>query len=160
MTLSVGLCSSDVRLSPDIRPSKKTLQLYVHELKQRKYLFISKKRNKAYHYEMTMKRSTVLNKKGLIPREKEGYFDNIKRLVAVNIKNYIDVTDEADNKALYDIANLAEAKRAEQIRNFPSLIVGAVKDSFKLQREEKRKELRLNAALVNRYLTMRLNGMC
>lgn len=138
--------------------TRKTLQLYVQELKDRKYLFISKKRNKAYHYEMTMKRSTCLNKKGIIPREKEGYFENIKRLVTINFKKYIDLDSESDKKTLRDIANLAEAKRAEQIRNFPSLIVKAVRDSLKLQKEENKKELKLNAALVNRCLTSRLNG--
>ena len=57
--------------------TKKCLQNYIHELKVNKYLFISRKRNKAYHYEMTLKRSTVLELKGIgIPGEKQNYIYN------------------------------------------------------------------------------------
>lgn len=131
----------------------KTLQLYIQELKEKKYLFISKKRNKAYHYEITMQRSHCLNKKGIIPREKEGYIFNIKKLIYTNFKKY--VSGEAENE-INCVAGLAEQQRALPHKDFPSLIVEAIQNSFRLQREEKRKEVSLNAALVNRFLTQKL----
>jgi hypothetical protein len=138
--------------------TRKTIQLYVQELKEQKYLFISKKRNRAYHYEMVMKRSSCLNKKGIIPREKEGYLENIKKLLLVNFKNYINPSDASDQKALVDITRLFETKRAERQRDFPSLIVNSVKESFRLQKDERKKEIRLNAALVNKCFTRRYNS--
>lgn len=133
---------------------RKTLQLYIQELKERKYLFISKKRNKAYRYEMTMQRSHCLDKKGIIPREKEGYITNIKRLIRANFGKYL--SNPEDEVELNSIAGLAEQQRAVTCRDFPSLIVDAIRSSFNLQREEKRKHYAINAALVNRFLTQKL----
>lgn len=132
---------------------RKTLQIYIQELKEKKLLFISRKRNKAYHYEMTMRRSHCLDKKGIIPREKEGYIFNIKKLILANFGRFLSGADEA---GIDDIARLAEQQRALAYRNFPSLIVEAIRDSFKLQRDEKRKRVSFNAALINKILTQKL----
>lgn len=135
------------------RVKHKTLQIYVQELKEKKLLFISKKRNKAYNYEMTMRRSHCLDRKGIIPHEKDGYILNIKKLILANFGRYL---TRADDKGVDNVASLAEQQRALAHRDFPSLIVGAIKDSFKLQREEKRKRFSFNAALVNKILTQKL----
>lgn len=131
----------------------KTLQLYIQELKEKKYLFISKKRNKAYHYEIMMQRSHCLDKKGIIPREKEGYIFNIKKLILANFGRYL---SEADENDINSVAGLVEQQRALSHRDFPSLIVEAIQNSFKFQREEKRKKVSFNAALINRFLTQKL----
>lgn len=132
---------------------RRTLQLYMQELKENKYLFVSKKRNRAYNYEMTMQRSNYLDKKKIIPNEKEGYIDNIKQLISVNFKKFLSETDKA---GIDSVAGLAEQQRALGYKDFPSLIVNAIRNSFNLQREEKRKSLALNVALVNRFLTQQL----
>lgn len=132
----------------------KTLQLYIQELKDKKYLFISKKRNKAYHYEVTMQRSHCLDKKGIIPHEKEGYIFNIKKLIQANFGKYL---KEADENSINIVAGLAEQQRALTHSDFPSLIVEAIRNSFKLQREEKKKAVSFNAALINRFLTQKLS---
>lgn len=130
--------------------TRKTLQIYLQQLKESYFLFISKKRNKAYHYEMTMKRSTCLDKKGIIPNEKSGYLDNIRNLLKVNFRKYIN--GEEAEKAVCDIANLADTKKAEKYRNFIPLIVAATKASIRLQKEEKKTNISINAALVNKCL--------
>lgn len=131
----------------------KTLQLYLQELKEKKYLFISKKRNKAYHYEVTMQPSRCLDKKGIIPHEKEGYEFNIKKLILANFGRYL---SEADESSINIVAGLVNQQRALIYSDFPSLIVEAIKNSFKLQREEKKKTVSFNAALINRFLTQKL----
>lgn len=134
---------------------KKTLQLYLQELKEKKYLFVSKKRNRAYNYEMTMQRSSCLDKKGIIPNEKAGYIDNIKQLIRVNFQKSL---TETDKKSIDNVAGLAEQQRALEYMDFPSLIVNAIRSSFSLQRKEKRKSLAFNAALINKFLTQQLSG--
>lgn len=135
--------------------SRRTMRLYIQELKEKKYLFVSKKRNRAYNYEITMQRSSCLDKKGIIPNEKAGYIDNIKQLISINFKKYLSDTDE---KSIDSVAGLAEQQRALKCKDFPSLIVNAIHNSFDLQRKEKRKSLAFNAALVNRLLTRQLTG--
>lgn len=130
--------------------TRKTLQIYVQQLKEAHLLFISKKRNKAYHYEMTMRKSTCLDKKGAIPNEKSGYIENIRKMLIANFKQYI---QDSSDKSLSDIAALAGSKRAEKHSNFISLIVASVRVSVKRQKDDKKKEIKINAALVNKCLT-------
>lgn len=137
--------------------TRKTLQIYVQQLKEAHLLFISKKRNKAYHYEMTMRKSTCLDKKGIIPNEKSGYIENIRKLLIANFKQYI---EDSSDKALSDIANLAGNKRAKEYPNFVSLIVTSVKASIKRQKDDKKKEVKINAALVNKCLTEAIERFC
>lgn len=135
----------------------KTLQLYLQELKDNNYLFISRKRNNANHYEMTMRRSSNLNRKETeVPREKEGFLNNVKDMILVNFKRHIN--DLKDGKALDDIISFLETKRAKGRKDFPDLIIKSIKDSFILQKREERKDIQLNAALVNKYLTYHING--
>lgn len=131
--------------------TRKTLQIYLQQLKEAHYLFISKKRNKAYHYEMTMKKSTCLDKKGILPNEKSFYVDNIKKLIQANFGKYI--KDEKSEKARDDIADLAITKRADKYHNFVPAIVVAIKISISNQKKEKKKNILINAALVNKCLS-------
>lgn len=130
--------------------TRKTLQIYLQQLKDIHLLFISKKRNKAYHYEMTMRRSTCLDKKGIVPNEKSGYIENIVKMLKANFRKYL---DGSSDKALIDIASLAITKRAERYRNFVVLIVKAVRMSIHHQKNERKKNIKVNAALVNKCLT-------
>lgn len=133
--------------------TRKTLQIYIQQLKEVHLLFISKKRNKAYHYEMTMKKSTCLDKKEFLPNEKSGYLNNIKKLLRANFKRYLSGNTENAEKALNDIARLADSKRAEKYHNFIPLIVAATRASIKWQKDEKKPNISINAALVNKCLT-------
>ena len=133
--------------------ARKTLQMYIHELKERKLLFISRKRNKSYNYEMTMKPSKVLHDNSILPREKGLYEDNIVRLIERNFKNYLPNPDSRGRRReLEDIAALTEQKRAEKHENFISLIVMAIKGSLNQQRSEGKKNPVINAALVNKWI--------
>lgn len=130
---------------------KKSLQQYVHELKMNKLLFISRKRNKAYNYEIMMKRSTVLFKKSIqMLREKEYYVNNICALIKTNFSK---MAENSNDKAIKDIASLVDTQRAGQHRNFIAVVLSAIKKSLTIQRKEGKKKLELNAALVNRCLT-------
>jgi len=130
---------------------KKSLQQYVHELKMNKLLFISRKRNKAYNYEIMMKRSTVLFKKSIqMLREKEYYVNNICALIKTNFSK---MAENSKDKAIEDIASLVDTQRAGQHRNFIAVVLSAIKKSLTIQRKEGKKKLELNAALVNRCLT-------
>lgn len=131
---------------------RKTMQIYLQELKERKLLFVSKKRNKAYNYEIMMKRSPCLDIDDFhTPREKQLYVDNIKKLLLNNFQKYLPV-DKDISKTLNDIAGLVEQKRENNYPNFVFLIVTAIKRSLSLQKAENRKEIRLNAPLINRCL--------
>ncbi len=83
-----------------------------------------------------------------------GYIFNIKKLIQANFGKYL---KEADENSINIVAGLAEQQRALTHSDFPSLIVEAIRNSFKLQREEKKKAVSFNAALINRFLTQKLS---
>lgn len=131
--------------------AKKTIQAYVHELKERKLLFISKKRNKAYNYEIMMKRSTVLHLDTLqLLREKDYYINNIVSLIKRNFKKYV---DGCDSRVLQDIACLAVGNRTSSYKEPVKLVIKAIKKSLHLQQKEGKDKVVLNTALVNKCLT-------
>lgn len=132
--------------------ARKSLQAYLRELRGKSFLFVSRKRNKAYHYEMMMKNSTVLKKiKSAVPREKEGYVHNVRELVKRNFSRYL--PEKESGRVLQDIAELADTERARRHSNFVSLLIEAVTASITRQKDEGKKRQELNAALVNRCLT-------
>lgn len=132
--------------------SKKSIQMYLSELKKNFYLFISKKRNKAYHYEMTIKKSKIMVRDILAtPSEKEGLKDNIKKLICCNFNKY--VPKSAGDRILEDIANLITTKKALKVQDAASRLVMAIKSSLEQQRIEGKKSPTLNAALVNRIFS-------
>jgi len=132
--------------------SKKSMQNYLRELKKNFYLFISKKRNKAYNYEMTIKKSTLMVKpESDIPLEKKGLQSNFKKLVYNNFKKYIPKSN--GDKVLEDIAGLIITKKTLQLPDAASRLVAAIKESVEQQRSEGKKNPVLNAALVNRIFS-------
>lgn len=137
---------------------RKSIQIYIHELKHNFLLFVSKKRNKAYHYEMTMKNSTVLKKdKVQIPHEKSGYHDNIKRMIKLAFPGAI--PDKNADRVMNDIISLMDSKRSEIYKDFVRLLKQAITDSLDQQRLEGKSRPVLNAALVNTYLTRSLSSL-
>lgn len=135
---------------------KKSLQQYVHELKEKKLLFVSRKRNRAYHYEIMMKRSTVLFKKSHeLLREKSYYVENIISLIQTNFSRAV---ENSKPKAIKDIASLADTQRAYRHNDFIDSLMLAIQKSLQVQKSENKKKHELNAALVNKYLTELLEG--
>lgn len=135
--------------------SKKSVQNYLRELKKNFYLFISKKRNKSYNYEMTIKKSTVMIKSEIdIPFEKEGLQNNLKRLVYHNFKKYMPKNN--GDRVLEDIACLIMTKKAMKLHDAVAKLVTAVKGSLEQQRSEGKKNPVLNAALINRIFSSSL----
>ena len=135
--------------------SKKSMQIYLSELKKKFYLFISKKRNKAYNYEMTIKKSKMVIKDILdTPSEKEKLKENIKSLIYCNFNKY--VPKSASDRVLEDIANLISTKKALKIQDAASRLVMAIKSSLEQQRIEGKKNPVLNAALINRIFSSSL----
>lgn len=136
--------------------ARKTLQRYIHELKENKLLFISKKRNKTYNYEMTFRPSTVLySKNTLLPNENSLYVENIADMIARNFKTALPESADGEKgirRILHQIAGLATQKRAGDYDDFASLIVLAIKGSLKQQKTEKKKRPVINAALVNKWI--------
>lgn len=140
------------------RVTPKSIQIYLKELRDNFYLFISKKRNKAYNYEMMMKNSTVLDIKGPSrPNERQGVYDNFANMLKVNYKNRL--PDDDPDKIVRDIANLADSERGGRgERNFLTLLQKAVEASLAHQKSEGKKKPMLNAAFVNKCLTRLLEG--
>lgn len=137
--------------------SRKSIQAYIKELKERYLLFVRKKRNRAYNYEMMFQNSTVLKiKEFLRPHEKDGYLENLGELICRNFKEAL--PDRDLRQTIRDIVSLADTKRAEQYSNFVSLIVCAINASLKKQKQEAKKKPVLNAALINTCLTNILNN--
>ena len=129
---------------------KKCLQTWLTDLKKKFLLFTSVKRNKANNYEMMMKNSTVLHlKKGKVPHEKQTFLKNIQELVERNFPRKMPNNKREKAKTLKDIAKLSEAQRVKKYINFPSFLLKAIENSFIRQKEEGKKEPKLNAALVN-----------
>lgn len=134
--------------------TKKTLQEYIHELKIRKLLFISLKRNRAYHYEMTMQRSTVLHEKGIIPQEKELYEENIANLIKRTFKKAIPAPDANGRiRAVEDVVGLTRQQRAKKKENFIHILFTAIRESLHQQKAEKKARPVINAALVNKWIS-------
>ena len=134
--------------------TRKSMQIYLHELKMNYYLFVSKKRNRAYNYEMTMKNSTVLDcDKYSVPNENSRYVDNIVELLRRNYKKVLPEKDREREKTLYDIAALTVQKRASKIKDFLTVLFQAIEKSFLVQKQENKETLILNAGLVNKCLT-------
>lgn len=131
----------------------KSLQIYLKELKDNFFLFISKKRNKAYHYEMTMKNSTVLDiKRHLRSTEKQGVYENFASLLKVNYKKHL--LDESADQVIQDIVGLADTQRGGRgDQTFLCTLRQAVDASITLQKNEGKAKPVLNAALVNKCLT-------
>lgn len=133
--------------------AKKTMQLYLQELKERMLLFISKKRNKALHFEITFKRSSCLDLKDIdVPHEKEAYLKNLSQLIRLNFSCYLPDGATKD-QILKNISNMADSQRARKENGFFSLMVNAIKESIHIMRDEGKKKILLNAALINKCLT-------
>ena len=129
----------------------KSLQIYVHELKKKCFLAISKKRNKSNNYEMTMKPDSALDiKEDEVKQEKQLYLENIKELVRRNFKCYL--PEDNVEKTLQDIANLTATKAAGTYKNIVEFLYRAVLKSLEKQRGEGKKGI-LNAALINTCLS-------
>lgn len=145
-------------LSQVFHVTAKSLQIYLKELKDNFYLFISKKRNKAYHYEMMMKNSTVLDiKKHLRPTEKQGVYDNFANLLKANYKKQL--PNESMDQIIDDIVGLADTQRGGRgDQGFLRTLRQAVDTSITLQKNEGKAKPVLNAALVNKCLTSLLGG--
>ena len=139
--------------SKRIQCAEKSIQKYLRELKENGFLYVSKKRNKAFNYEMTMKISYELHSEKNIQKEHSFYLENIKELIRRNFARYMPEDIEEEETVLKDIADLTKAKRAAQHKDFVSLIVDAASCSIKQQKKEKKKNPKLNAALVNTHLT-------
>lgn len=132
--------------------TKKSIQIYLSELKKNHLLFVKKKRNRAYNYEMTIRKGNALQIRRVnIPFEKDGYLDNIKELIIRNFKRFLPTGSK--EKVLYDIVHLADTKRAKGYSNFPIIIANAIRKSLELQKEEKKEQPVINAALVNKCLS-------
>lgn len=135
---------------------RKTLQQYIHELKERHLLFISKKRNKAYHYEMTMRNSTVIRKKEIMmPNENMLFNENMENAIYRKFSNVIHKSDIRDAREVHQIVSMIHTKRAKRFSNFERYVLDAIEASFNLQKEEGR-EKKLYASLVNKCLTSKL----
>lgn len=97
-----------------------------------------------------MKNSTVLHlKKKKVPHEKQIFLKNIEELIERNFPTKMPSNKREKAKILRDIAKLAEAERVKKYIDFPTFILKAIERSFTRQKEEGKKEPRLNAALVN-----------
>lgn len=137
--------------------ARKSIQAYIKELREKCLLFVSKKRNRAYHYEITFQNSSVLKlKEEYIPFEKSGYLSNLKQLIFRNYKKLLPENDPEG--AVNDIVSLADTKRAERYDNFVFLIIRAIQISLEKQRLEAKKKPVLNAALINSCLSNILNA--
>lgn len=134
------------------RVTKKTLQKYLRQLKKNGFLCVSKYRNKSNNYEMKMKLGSVLNKKPkTYKNEKQLYLDNIKELVRRNFRRQL--PEENTETVLQDIANLTNTKKARAYRDITKFLIQAINLSLKQQRDERKENIILNAALVNKCLS-------
>lgn len=135
---------------------KKTIQEYLRQLKDLYYVISKRKRNRSYNYEMCLKNGTTLHVKAAekysVGTENDLYQINIQKMLSNNFKAYL---PESPDKTLRDIAQLVitRVNPREYIKDFPLLIVNAVKDSLQIQTEEGKEEPKLNAALVNKCLS-------
>lgn len=128
----------------------KSIQLYVHQLKERALLFISRKRNRTYNYEISFKLSTVLHRKSIwMKRENEGYRENMVSLVQNNFRKNLPSNNV--KSILNDIVNSAISRLGKN-NNTADVMIQALNRSINIKVKEGQNKPVLNAALFNKCL--------
>lgn len=127
----------------------KSIQLYVHQLKERALLFISRKRNRSYNYEISFRLSTVLHRNPIwMKRENDGYRENMVSLVQNNFRKYLPSNNV---KLLNDIVN-STIIRLGKNNNTADIMIQALNRSINIKVKEGQNKPVLNAALFNKCL--------
>lgn len=131
---------------------RKAVQEYLRQLKANSLLFVSRKRNRAQHYEMTVKNSTAIDrKKEERAAEKKKFYRNLAAMLRRHFRKELSGDGEKDRKVTEDIVRLLDTYKNRGISGRFGIILQAVRDSIELQRREGSSP-KLNAALVNRCL--------
>lgn len=133
----------------------KSIQRYLLELKNSALLFASRKRNKAYHYEMNLKNSTVLDlSEPDIMAESTAFTENICSLIQCNFKKYLPDNERKKSILLYNLASLSGQQRFRGMDPIHYLI-DTISLSLRIQKKEKRKSIVLSAPYVNKLMSER-----
>lgn len=128
----------------------KSIQLYVHQLKERALLFISRKRNRSYNYEISFKLSTVLHRNQIwMKRENDGYRENMVSLVQNNFRKNLPSNNV--KSILNDIVNSAISRLGKN-NNTADIMIQALNRSINIKVKEGQNKPVLNAALFNKCL--------
>ena len=128
----------------------KSIQLYVHQLKERALLFISRKRNRSYNYEISFKLSTVLHRNPIwMKRENDGYRENMVSLVQNNFRKNLPSNNV--KSILNDIVNSAISRLGKN-NNTADIMIQALNRSINIKVKEGQNKPVLNAALFNKCL--------
>lgn len=131
---------------------KKAVQHYLHELKAKRFLYVSVKRNKAYNYELC-----ILNSKEkhstCEPSEGELKRSNFKSCIVRNFKKFLPKDQQKTTRCLDNLAMLTTHKKFKEVNNYFDILLKAVQESINLQYDEDKKHPVLNAALVNQCLS-------
>ena len=128
----------------------KSIQLYVHQLKERALLFISRKRNRSYNYEISFKLSTVLHRNPIwMKRENDGYRENMVSLVQNNFRKNLPSNNV--KSMLNDIVNSAISRLGKN-NNTADIMIQALNRSIDIKIKEGQNKPVLNAALFNKCL--------
>lgn len=130
--------------------TEKSMQFYIRQLKERALLFITKKRNRSYNYEISFKLSTVLHKKSIaMRRESDRYKENIVSLITNNYRKNLP-TDNV-KAVLSDIVD-SVITRVGKTNNTAITLFRALNRSIDIKVNEGQSKPTLNAALVNKCL--------
>jgi len=133
--------------------TKKSIQIYIHELKERFLLHVSKKRNKSYHYETNIKNSKKIDiEKDQIPNENSLYEENVELL----IKNNFVVLTEDDLGDLHQVTSLIMQARSKGKSSIVDKLMESICDSIDKQKQEGKENLHLKASLVNQFFTEKI----
>ncbi len=131
--------------------TKNTIRTYIHDLKKCGLLFVSKKRNKSYNYEIVTKKSPKLDKPEYkVAKEKELYAENIKQMIAMTFGTVISLKES--EKEIAEVADIAKWTKFNNTLNFGSTLKNAIRNSFSQQLSEGKKAVKLNAAFVSKNL--------
>ena len=137
----------------------KSIQRYLLELKNAALLFTSRKRNKAYHYEMNLRNSSVLDLfEPDIMAESTAFTENICALIQCNFKKYLPDNDRKRGILLHNLASLSEQQRFRGMDPIRYLI-DTISLSLRIQKKEKRKNIILSAPYVNKLMSERSSSV-
>lgn len=135
--------------------TRKSIQIYIQELKERYLLYVSKKRNKSYHYETNIKNSKKIDlEKHHIPNENSLYEANVELLINNNFSSFVTTEDDIHN--ISQVISLLRQVRSKGKTSIVDKLMDSIQDSIDKQKQEGKKWLGLRASLVNQFFTQKI----
>ena len=134
----------------------KSIQRYLLELKNAALLFVSRKRNKSYHYEINLRNTNALDRRESdIMAESTAFDENICSMIQCNFRKYLPNDERKRGVLLHNLSSLSGQKRFRGMDPI-SFLLDTISLSVRLQKKEGRHRVIINAPYVNKLMSERI----